>query len=131
MSFVNPNPNEPRYPYGGGSDNPGDNTAVAGGPSDFVATETGAPKTAVLHPAIPRTIAQFQEDTVLPGGTLSVPLVAAGLEGWIPGGETDPAGGVSVNPVTGYARVHGQNETQGQMGSVSGMAPPAFPEPNP
>jgi hypothetical protein len=122
------NPNEPRYPYGGGTDNPGDNTAIAGGPSSYVATETGTPKTAVIHPRIPTTIAQFQEDTVLPGGTQAVPPTSTSFDVDAPGTDT---GGVTVDPATGSVRVPGQDEVQGEMETTSGVSPAAFPEPNP
>jgi hypothetical protein len=124
------NPNEPRYPYGGGTDNPGDNTAVAGGPAWPSGLETGAPPTAVIHGTIPTTIAQSQSDYALPGGVQAVPPTSAGF-GFPTDGRGRDTGGVTVDPVTGYVRVSGQDETQGEMETTPGVSPSAFPEPNP
>jgi hypothetical protein len=132
VSAINPNPNEPRYPYGGGSDNPGDNTSYTnpGGPTDVQAVETGAPPTAVLHPPIVVGVAQGGTDTILPAGMQAVPPSNVGsLESTIDRGKD--TGGVTVDPVTGDVRVPGQDEVQGEMETTTGITPPAFPEPNP
>src|ERR1700757_1329537 len=113
MSFVDPggvwpnqNPNEPGYPYGGGTDNPGDTRATPGGPSNVAATETaplttsGASLTASVQrtPPLPAGISQQGTDTVLPAGAQAVPPTAAGLEGEVPGRGQDSGG---PDPVTG------------------------------
>ena len=134
--MANPNPNEPNFPYSGGTDNPGDNTALPGGPSNVAATETapltlsGSSLTVVAPrtPSLPAGIAAGGTDTVLPGGMQAVPLVATGLESAIDRG-TAPAGG--VDPVTGNPRQHGQDEVAGAYATTSGVSPAAFPEPNP
>jgi len=134
VSFTNPNPNEPNFPYSGGTDNPGDNTSLPGGPSDVAATETapltlqGPSLTAVAPrtPSLPAGIAAGGTDTVLPPGMQAVPLVAAGFESTVDRGRS-PGGG--VDPVTG--RQSGQDEVAGATETTSGISPAAFPEPNP
>jgi hypothetical protein len=130
LSALNPNPNEPRYPYSGGTDNPGDDTSVAGGPSNVSAVETGAPPTAVLHPPIVSGISQRGTDTVLAGGVQAVPSTGTGWARDDFLGETD-TGGVTVDPVTGNVRVSGQDEVAGATETTSGITPVAFPEPTP
>jgi hypothetical protein len=127
---VNPNPNEPNYPYGGGSDNPGDNTALPGGPSNVAAVETGTPLTHVLHPAIPLVLAQGGSDTQL-GGLQAVPPSGAAFEAPDDTELDTDTGGPTVDPVTGNVRVPGQDETTGETETTSGEAPVAFPEPTP
>lgn len=129
MSFVNPNPNEPNYPYGGGTDNPGDDTSKAGGPVDYASTETGAPPTAVRHPPVVAGVAQAGTDTLLPAGVQAVPPTNDGLEATSDIG-ADPSGGVTFN-ADGTVRVAGQDEVAGETETTSGVTPSAFPEPNP
>jgi hypothetical protein len=134
--MANPNPNEPNFPYSAGTDNPGDNTAIAGGPSNIAAVETapltlsGASLTASVArtPNLPPGIAAGGSDTVLPGGMQAVPLVAAGFESAVDRG-TAPAGG--IDPVTGAPRESGQDEVAGASETTPGTSPTAFPEPNP
>lgn len=130
------NPNEPNYPYSGGTDNPGDNTAIAGGPAFAASTETGPldltgkslTASVVRTPPLPAGIAQGGTDTVLPPGVVAVPLTAAGFESAVDRGP-DPEGG--IDPVSGAPREAGQDETAGASETTPGTAPPAFPEPNP
>ena len=134
--MANPNPNEPSFPYSAGTDNPGANTAIAGGPSGIASTETapltlsGAALTASIArtPNLPPGIAAGGSDTVLPGGMQAVPLVAAGFESTVDRG-ADPEGG--VDPVTGAPRQAGQDEVAGATETTPGSTPTAFPEPNP
>lgn len=137
--MANPNPNEPNFPYSGGTDNPGDNTAIPGGPTDAQAVET-APLQPVphvsgvvagegIHPGLVAGIPAQGSDTILPAGMQAVGPTAAGLEGAIPGRGADPEGG--VDPVTGAPREAGQDETAGATETTSGQSPSAFPEPNP
>jgi hypothetical protein len=132
MSFINPNPNEPNYPYGGGTDNPGDNTAYSnpGGPTDVQAVETGAPPTAVLYPSIMGVVGKGT-DTILPPGMQAVPPTGSGFEAADDTELDTDTGGVTVDPVTGDVRVPGQDETQGEMETTTGVTPTGFPEPNP
>lgn len=136
--MTNPNPNEPTFPYSGGTDNPGDDTSHAGGPSNVAATETapltlsGPSLTASVerHAALPAGLAQGGTDTVLPPGVQAVPPSAGGDGGWQGRDRSaDPEGG--VDPVTGAPREAGQDETAGASETTSGAAPAAFPEPNP
>lgn len=134
--MANVNPNEPNFPFSGGTDNPGDDTSKAGGPTDVVSTETaplttsGASLTASVdrHPPLPTGLAQGGTDTVLPLGTQAVPPSGAGIESAVDRG-ADPEGG--VDPVSGLPRVAGQDETAGATETTSGQTPSAFPEPNP
>lgn len=135
--MTNPNPNEPNYPYGGGTDNPGDNTAIAGGPTDAQATETaplqvGASGPAVRFPPTVVGVSQQGTDTPLAPGQV-VGSAAAGLEGWVPLRSSDPEGGVLVigTGSGAVAREAGQDEVAGATEITSGEAPTAFPEPNP
>lgn len=116
------NPNEPTYPYSGGTDNPGDNTAIAGG---GVQTETGAPVTGVLHPSIVAGLAVGGSDYSLPAGMQAVPPSGAGFESAVDRG-VDPGG---PDPITG--RSPGQDETAGETETTPDLSPSAFPEPNP
>lgn len=141
---VNPNPNEPNYPYGGGSDNPGDNTALPGGPSNVAATETGLPEfsgsttqstypqglssSRERHAPLPTGLAQAGTDTILPVGMQAVPPTGTLIESSVDRGP-DPEGG--VDPITGLPREAGQDETAGATETTSGVSPAAFPEPNP
>lgn len=135
--MANPNPNEPSYPYSGGTDNPGDDTSKPGGPSNVAATETapltlsGSSLTAsvVRNPPLPAGLPQVGTDTVLPAGVVAVPPTAAGFESDAFLRTGDPEGG--VDPVTGAPREAGQDETAGATETTSGQAPAAFPEPNP
>lgn len=120
MSFTNPNPNEPRFPFSGGTDNPGDNTAIAGG---GVQIETGAPPLNPIRPPILGV--PGASDTVLPAGMQAVPLTSTGFESAVDRG-VDPGG---PDPVTG--RVPGQDETVGETETSPAQSPAAFPEPNP
>lgn len=137
MSAINPNPNEPRFPFSGGTDNPGDNTQLPGGPTNVAATETapltlsGPSLTASVerHAALPVGLAQGGTDTVLPGGQTVVPEVASGFESTVDRGRD--SGGPTVDPITGAVRVAGQDETVGETETTSGESPAAFPEPNP
>lgn len=138
MGVTAPNPNEPRFPYSGGTDNPGDNTSLPGGPTNVAATETaplttsGASLTASVqrNPPLPAGIAQQGSDTVLPAGMQAVPLTAAGFESTSDRGRS-PAGAVIFDPGTGEERESGQDETAGETEMTPGMTPAAFPEPNP
>ena len=137
----NVNPNEPSFPFGGGSDNPGDNTANPGGPTNLAATETGPPtiiphvdgaaNAEGIHPAVVSTLAQTGTDTPLPAGTQAVPAVGTGFEGNLPLRSADPSGGVTVDPISGTTRESGQDETVGETETSPGVSPAAFPEPNP
>jgi hypothetical protein len=121
--FINPNPNEPNFPYGGGTDNPGDNTALAGG---GVQTETGAPPTQVIFPSLSHGLAKGS-DTVIPVGFHGdVPMTDIGFESTQDADiqESDPAG--QLGP-----REAGQDETVGETETTSGVVPTAFPEPQP
>jgi hypothetical protein len=140
--MANPNPNEPNFPYSGGTDNPGDDTSKAGG---GVQTET-APLTLAgswtngsipsqsltssveRHVALPVGIAAGGTDTVLPAGVQAVPPSGAGFGSAVDRG-VDPEGG--VDPISGGPRESEQDETQGATETTSGTAPAAFPEPNP
>jgi hypothetical protein len=132
---VNPNPNEGHYPYGGGTDNPGDDTSIAGGPTDAQATETAplttnsASMTAIVdrHPPVVAGLSQAGTDTNL-GNLQAVPPTASGFESLVDRG-ADPEGG--IDPVTGLPREAGQDETAGATETTSGVSPSAFPEPNP
>ena len=129
------NPNQPRYPYGGGTDNPSESTAYTnpGGPTNVAATET-APLThgnASLasiderFPPVVHGISQAGTDTTIVG---VVPEVASGVESAVDiGGDT---GGPTVDPITGRVRVSGQDETVGETETTTGITPTAFPEPN-
>lgn len=130
------NPNSPSYPYSGGTDNPGDDTSIAGGPTSVASVET-APFQPVPHaagiaslngivPPVVAGIAQTGTDTNL-GGLQAVPPSASGFESLVdrgadPEGGTDPAGG---------AREAGQDEVAGATETTSGVTPVAFPEPTP
>lgn len=143
--MANPNPNEPNYPYSGGTDNPGDDTSKPGGPTNVAATETAPPSFAgnwtngaipsqslassvERHPPLPAGVAQGGTDTVLPPGVQAVPPSAAGFESLVDRG-ADPEGG--TDPLYGTAREAGQDEVAGATETTSGSAPAAFPEPNP
>lgn len=129
------NPNQPRYPFSGGTDNPSEDTSYnnPGGPSNVAAVET-APLTSneksltasvVRHPPLPAGIPQGGTDTVLPDGVLSVPISASGLEGEVLLRDSDPEGG--VDPVTGKPREAGQDETAGETETTTGLSPSGFP----
>lgn len=111
--------NAPKYPYFGGTDNPGDNTAIAGG---GVKTETSFPLgVKFLSPGFPVFGGQ---DT-----TIGVVPVSGGDSGADYGNaSTDPAGPTNVR---GQEHVPGQDETIGEEETSGGVSPPAFPEPNP
>ncbi len=138
--MANPNPNEPNFPFGGGTDNPGDDTSKAGGPTSVVSVETAPLQpvphaTGVVnaeggHPALVAGIAQTGTDTPLPQGTQAVPPTGTGFESAIDRG-ADPSGGVQFDPISGETRVSGQDETLGETETTSGVSPAAFPEPNP
>jgi hypothetical protein len=139
VSFVNPNPNEPSYPFGGGTDNPGDDTSKAGGPSNVAATETapltltGPSLTASVerHAALPVGLAQGGTDTVLPAGVQAIPVSGAGFESGANYGEERSADTGGVIAPGGAVRVPGQDETVGETETTPDTSPPAFPEPNP
>lgn len=143
--MANPNPNEPNFPYSGGTDNPGDDTSKAGGPSNVAAVETSLltfagsttngsiPSQALAssverHPPLPAGIAQGGTDTVLPAGMQAVPPSGANFGSAVDRG-VDPEGG--IDPLYGTPREAGQDETAGATETTSGAAPSAFPEPNP
>lgn len=134
------NPNQVRYPYSGGTDNPSEDTSLnnPGGPSSVASVETapvtlsGSSLTAAIdrHPPLPAGIAQGGSDTVLPDGIKVVGQTAASIGAW--GGRdraADPEGG--IDPVTGLPREAGQDETAGATETTTGVSPAAFPEPNP
>lgn len=141
----NPNPNEPNYPYSGGTDNPGDDTSKAGGPTNVAATETAPPTLAgswtngsipskslassvERHAPLPAGLAQGGTDTVLPAGVQAVPPSnTGGLESAVDRG-ADPEG---LDPIYGTPRESGQDEVAGATETTSGVAPASFPEPNP
>jgi hypothetical protein len=110
--------NEPKYPYFGGTDNPGDNTALAGG---GVRAES-ANFLKQLNPIFPLFGGQ---DT-----TIGVVPVSGGDAGADYGNErsADPAGEMIVK---GAIREPGQDETLGEEETSGGISPGAFPEPNP
>lgn len=112
--------NEPKYPYFGGTDNPGDNTAIAGG---GVKAETCFPLgQQFLNPNFPRFGGQ---DT-----TIGVVPASGGDSGADYGNErsADPAGSLIVK---GAIREPGQDETIGEEETSPDLSPAAFPEPNP
>jgi hypothetical protein len=137
------NPNEPNYPYSGGTDNPGDDTSKAGGgvqtetaPLSLAGnwTNSSIPSKSLAasverHSPLPAGIAQGGTDTVLPAGMQAVPPAnTGGLESAVDRGP-DPEGG--TDPIQGTPREAGQDETAGETETTSGAAPLAFPEPNP
>jgi hypothetical protein len=126
--MANGNPNEPNYPYSGGTDNPGDNTALAGGPSNFASTETGAPVLIETPVHLPPGLAATGSDTVLPAGVQAVPPSGAGFESGADYGEERSADSGFVEP---DGRQAGQDETAGATETTSDKSPGAFPEPNP
>jgi hypothetical protein len=133
MSNGGPNPNEPTFPYSGGTDNPGDDTSIPGGPSNVAATETapldtvGASLTAsiVRYPPLPVGLAQTGTDTQL-GEMQAVPPTGDGWDVENPLTAGDPEGGVDDT-----GRVAGQDETAGETETTGLTSPSAFPEPNP
>lgn len=137
--MTNPNPNEPTFPYSGGTDNPGDDTSHAGGPSNVAATETapltlsGPSMTASIdrHPALPVGLAAGGSDTVLPAGMQAVPPSGAGFESGADYGEERSADTGGVVAPGGAVRVPGQDETAGETETTPDTSPAAFPEPNP
>ncbi len=144
--MANPNPNEPNFPYSGGTDNPGDDTSKAGGPTSVAAVETaplstsgawtnGAVPSKSLassverHAPLPVGIAQGGTDTVLPAGVQAVPPAYSSSFGSAVDRGADPEGG--TDPLYGTAREAGQDEVEGATETTSGSAPAAFPETNP
>jgi hypothetical protein len=129
--MANPNPNEPNYPYSGGTDNPGDNTAIASSYNASAASETGllSPRQeGVIYPPFAAPISQSGTDSPLAPNAV-IPEVASGFEsGTDRGADT---GGVYVDPATGLVREAGQDETAGESETTSDTTPSAFPEPNP
>jgi hypothetical protein len=112
--------NAPAYPYFGGTDNPGDNTAL---PGHGVRTETGNLLVGgFLNPHFPPFGGQ---DT-----TIGVVPPSGGDSGANYGNErsADPAGTLIVK---GAIREPGQDETIGETETSGGISPAAFPEPNP
>ncbi len=94
--MANPNPNEPNFPYSGGTDNPGDDTSKAGGPSNVASVETSLPSVSAAwtnghvpsqslaasverHPPLPVGIAQggAPKYTVDTGGAAFKSLLGA------------------------------------------------------
>lgn len=138
--MANPNPNQPTYPYSGGTDNPGDDTSKPGGPTSVASVETAplslsgfwdhkTPSASLAasverHAPLPVGIAQGGTDTVLAPGVQAVPLVAAGFESLVDRG-ADPEGG--IDPITGSPREAGQDEVAGATETTSGTSPAAFP----
>jgi hypothetical protein len=133
MSFTNPNPNEPHFPYGGGSDNPGDNTGYTN-PGGGVDVETGLLSSGQaldssherFVPVLPG-LAPNASDTNLKG-LQAVPPTSAGFDVDAEGADT---GGPTVDPVTGNVREPGQDEVVGETETTTGESPSAFPEVNP
>lgn len=124
------NPNEPNYPYSGGTDNPGDDTSQASAYNASAASETGllSPRqTGVTYPPYAAPISQAGTDVPL-AQNASIPILAAGFESLVDRGQ-DPDGG--TDPITGGPRESGQDETAGASETTSGASPAAFPEPNP
>jgi hypothetical protein len=137
------------FPYGGGTDNPGDNTAIAGGPTDQQATETGTllpppvptgqygpsagnhNSTGGIFPAIVASLPQQGTDTVLPQTMQAVPVDGSLLESSKEYGGLDEADWEGVDPVYGTPRESGQDETVGETETTSGTSPTSFPEPTP
>jgi hypothetical protein len=119
--MANPNPNEPTFPYGAGTDNPGDDTSQ---PGHGVQTETGAPPTSVVHPRMVGVIAQSGSDYSLPNGVQAVPLVSTDFSSGVDYGNeraTDPGG----PDATG--REPGQDETAGETETTPPQSPAGFP----
>jgi hypothetical protein len=102
----------PAFPYFGGTDNPGDNTAIAGG---GVRVETGGVTSQALAPTFPL---HAGSDTTIIG---AIPPS---------GGDTD-SNTRSADPGGMFSRVAGQDETIGELETSGGVSPSAFPEPNP
>jgi hypothetical protein len=127
---INPNPNEPNYPYSGGTDNPGDNTAIASSYNATAASETGllSPRQeGVIYPPFAAPISQAGTDS---------PIALGGVIPETPGYESGvdrgtDTGGTYTDPVTGDVREAGQDETAGEEETTSGTTPSAFPEPTP
>jgi len=122
-----PNPiNEPNYPAGAqgipGTDNPGDDITIPGGPSDVSADETGGPYTQVLYPPVLDGLAKNASDTTLQPGEEAVQDDDARYS---LGVGTEPAGGVTVD--SGGVRVSGQDEVVNAMATTSGVTPGEFP----
>lgn len=112
--------NEPKFPFFGGTDNPGDNTALPGG---GVKSETCFPLGAqFLGPSFPKFGGQ---DT-----TIGIVPPSGGDSGADYGNErsADPAGEITVK---GSLRESGQDETIGESEASPDLSPAAFPEPNP
>lgn len=127
------NPNQVRYPYGGGTDNPSESTAYdnPGGPTLVASVET-APlsldgesltSSVVRHPPLPAGIAQSGTDS--PTGSIAETAAGVGeYESALLRSE-DPEGG--IDPVTGAPREAGQDETAGATETTSGTSPTGFP----
>lgn len=119
--------NTPNIPYFGGTDNPGDNTALASN-SGAVNTEPAGRPTVASPPFQKVAGGVPLSDTNL-GGLQAVPPAASGFE-------QDPflreadTGGPSVR-ADGSVHEPGQDETIGESETTSGAAPAAFPEPTP
>lgn len=116
MSLVN----QPKFPFFGGTDNPGDNTAL---PGSGVRAETCWPLgPQYSSPTFPKFGGQ---DT-----TIGIVPVSGGSAGADYGNErsADPAGTFIVH---GAPREPGQDETIGETETSGGISPAAFPEPHP
>lgn len=110
--------NEPNTPYFGGTDNPGDNTALAGRGVNTEPCALGPRQLGVGF-------------SVFGGQDTTIGLVPAsgGDSGSDYGNaSTDPAGPTLSG---GKLRVPGQDETIGEEETSGGTSPTAFPEPTP
>lgn len=137
--MTNPDPNQPRYPYGGGTDNPSESTAYTnpGGPTGVESTETaplttnGLSLTASVprHPGVLPGISASGTDTPTTHPNDVIGLTPASIGESAVDRGADPEGG--VDPLTGAPREAGQDETAGATETTSGSSPAAFPEPTP
>lgn len=131
--MTNPNPNEPTFPFSGGTDNPGDDTSKPGGPTNVASTETapllpvphvaGVVNAEGIHPPVVAGLSSQGTDTPL-GALQAVPPTGDGFESAVDRGP-DPEGG--IDPVTGSPREAGQDETAGATETTSGESPEQFP----
>lgn len=131
--MTNPNPNEPTFPFSGGTDNPGDDTSKPGGPTNVASTETapllpvphvaGVVNAEGIHPPVVAGLSSQGTDTPL-GALQAVPPTGDGFESAVDRGP-DPEGG--IDPVTGSPREAGQDETAGATETTSGETPGQFP----
>lgn len=123
--MTNQNPNDPGFPYGGGTDNPSGSTASTN-PGGGVGVETGRPFT--KGPAFYSTLGGGSDTNL--GGLAAVPVSGAGFEASADYGN-ERATGEGPGSTTDPTREPGQDETAGATEVTPGTSPSTFPEPNP